>query len=261
MILVDGAYLYGLGQAMQPLHTINENGTYYQVWYSCYLAKSNLEAFITNSVYSGAFRIMVEPAQSLITTLDNISKKAINPNKLDEKLDRTLYYNLLTELREFETVFKAEFRHGNLFLATPKGAYDIRTLIESGELLFPSDFEVLFPEALRDVQDGARCLVYDMYTASGFHFHRANECVLLKYLDSVGAKKPRNRNMGAYIKALEDVDNVPEGIIIYLRNLKDLQRNPLMHSEQSIENVDDALALLNAIHTSITAMMKEIAKQ
>ena len=67
--------------------------------------------------------------------------------------------------------------------------------------------------------------------------------------------------MGAYINALNDVDNVPEEIVICLRNLKDLQRNPLMHPEQSIENVDDALALINAVHTAITAMMKEMAKQ
>ena len=67
--------------------------------------------------------------------------------------------------------------------------------------------------------------------------------------------------MGAHIKALDRVDNVPEEIIICLRNLKDLHRNPLMHLGQSLEDVDDALALINAIHTAITAMMKEMAKQ
>lgn len=170
----------------------------------------------------------------------------------------------MTALQEFESVFKAEFSHGNLFLATKKGAYDIRTLIENGELLFPADFKELFPDALKDVQDGARCLVYEMYTAPGFHFHRANESVLLKYLESVGVEKPENRNMGAYIKALEPSDGAkiaPDEIIICLKNLKDLHRNPLIHPGHSIDNVDDALALINAIHTAITAMMKEITTQ
>lgn len=170
----------------------------------------------------------------------------------------------MAALQEFEIVFKAEFRYGNLFLATKKGAYDIRTLIENGELLFPADFKELFPDVLKDVQEGARCLVYEMYTASGFHLHRANESVLLKYLESVGVEKPENRNMGAYIKALEPsggAKKAPDEIIICLKNLKDLHRNPLMHPGHSIDNVDDALALINAIHTAITAMMKEITTQ
>ena len=264
MILVDGSYLYGLGLSMQPLRTIHENETYNDVLHKCFFAKGNLEAFISNSVYSGAFRLMVEPAQSLIKTLGDIYQEVTKQEKLHEKLDSMLLYNLTTGIHEFESVFKAEFRHGNLFLATQKGAYDLRTLIERGELLFPTNFNELFPEALKDVQDGARCLVYEMYTASGFHFHRANESVLLKYLKSVGVKKPTNRNMGAYIKALEssgDAKKAPDEIIICLKNLKDLHRNPLIHPGLSIDNVDDALALINAIHTAITAMMKEITKQ
>ena len=70
--------------------------------------------------------------------------------------------------------------------------------------------------------------------------------------------------MGAYIKALEssgDAKKAPDEIIICLKNLKDLHRNPLIHPGLSIDNVDDALALINAIHTAITAMMKEITKQ
>ena len=264
MILVDGSYLYNLGKAMQPLHDISENETYSAIWFKCNFAKSNLEAFISNSVYTGAFRIMVEPAQSLINTLDNIYQEATKPEKVNEKLDPMLHYYLTTEFQEFESVFKAEFRHGNLFLAIQKGAYDLRTLIANGELLFPSNFNDLFPEALKDVQEGARCLAYEMYTASGFHFHRVNESVLLKYLDSVGVNRPENRNMGAYIealKALKDKNKFPDEVSICLKNLKDLHRNPLMHPGQSIENVDDALALLNAIHTAITAMMKIITKQ
>ncbi len=261
MILVDGAYLYGLGLSIQPLHTINQKGTYGQVWYNCYVAKNYLEGFITDSDYSDAVRIMVEPANSLIFALETICEEAIKPEKKDKILDPTLFYNLRTVLRDFESVFKAEFRHGNLFLATQKGAYDLRTLFAKGELLFPANFTELFPEAVKDVQDGARCLVFEMYTASGFHFHRANESVLLRYLKSVRAKQPDNRNMGAYIEALKDVENVPKEIIVYLKSLKDLQRNPLMHPGESIDNVDDALALLNAVHTAITAMMREIASQ
>ena len=263
MILIDGSYLYSLGQAIQPLRTIINTETYMSVWQKCFYASSHLNGFVT-SIYKDAFRIMMEPARSLINALADIHLEATKQEKAYQQLDPILFNNLVIALQEFESVFKAEFRHGNLFLATKKGAYDIRTLIENGESLFPSDFATLFPEALKDVQEGARCLVYEMYTASGFHFHRANESVLLKYLESVGIKKPPNRNMGAYIRALEssgDTKKAPDEVVICLKNLKDLHRNPLMHPGQSIDNVDDALALINAIHTAITAMMKEITKQ
>ena len=264
MILIDGSYLYSLGQAIQPLRTITINENYMSVWQKCFYASNYLNAFIT-SIYKDAFRIMMGAG----TVSNNCSWQYTTGNDKTGEGSSTVrpdafFNNLMTALQEFESVFKAEFRHGNLFLATKKGAYDIRTLIENGESLFPSDFEKLFPEALKDVQEGARCLVYEMYTASGFHFHRANESVLLKYLESVGVKKPPNRNMGAYIKALEssgDAKKAPDEIIICLKNLKDLHRNPLIHPGLSIDNVDDALALINAIHTAIRAMMKEIAKQ
>ena len=183
MILIDGAYLYSLGQAIQPLRTITTaNDTYMSVWQKCLYASNHLNDFVS-SIYKDAFRIMMGPAQSLINALGSIHQEAIKQEKAYQQLDSGLHYNLMAALNEFESVFRAEFRHGNLFLATKKGAYDIRTLIENGEVCYSHQIlKELFREALKDVQDGARCLVYEMYTASGFHFHRANESVLLKYL-------------------------------------------------------------------------------
>ena len=36
-----------------------------------------------------------------------------------------------------------------------------------------------------------------------------------------------------------------------LKDLKDLHRNPLIHPEQTLENVDDAIALMNGVHTAV----------
>lgn len=36
-----------------------------------------------------------------------------------------------------------------------------------------------------------------------------------------------------------------------LKDLKDLHRNPLIHPEQALENVDDAITLMNGVHTAV----------
>ena len=120
MILIDGSYLYSLGQAIQPLRTITINENYMSVWQKCFYASNYLNAFIT-SIYKDAFRIMMGPAQSLIIALGNIQQETTKQEKAAQQLDPTLFYNLMTALQEFESVFKAEFRHGNLFLATKEG--------------------------------------------------------------------------------------------------------------------------------------------
>jgi len=43
-----------------------------------------------------------------------------------------------------------------------------------------------------------------------------------------------------------------------IQSLKDFHRNPLMHPEQSLENVDDAIDLMAAIRCSIGYMLAEI---
>ena len=260
VIPVDGSYLYSSGQSIQPLHRITKNYTFKEAWFSCFFARDSLENFLSKSVYTNAIRIMVEPANVLVETIKKIEQEGSDAKKYETKVGEFFVYELTKHLQEFESVFKAEFRQGNLFLATPKGAYDLRALITYGESLFPSNFKELFPKALKDVQDGARCLAFELYTASGFHFHRANESVVLKYLEVLtdGKTKPE-RNMGKYIEALEKA-KAPKQITSCLRDLKNLHRNPLMHPEQSINELDDAISLLNAIQAAIRTMMKEVVK-
>ena len=264
MIAVDGSYLYGLGQAIQPLHGIAKGDHYIEAWLKCYTAKNSLQAFLSDSVFKNAIQVMVEPANALILTLEKMNTEMVENAKQKEKkekIDESVLLQLNTPLQEFESVFKAELRIGNLFLATPKGAYDLRTLIANGESLFPGNAQALFSNvALNDVRDGARCLAFELYTASGFHFHRANESVVLGYLKALGKTVPkRDRNLGNFIKILKDA-GAPAKIISCLRDLKDMHRNPLMHPDQSIDDFGDALLLVGAILGAISAMTKEIEK-
>jgi hypothetical protein len=43
-----------------------------------------------------------------------------------------------------------------------------------------------------------------------------------------------------------------------LDHLVKFHRNPLIHPEQNIETLDDAVALMNSIHTAVVQMLKVI---
>lgn len=264
MIAVDGSVLYDLGQVLQPLKevtvgsTSNAKATYGDMLLDAASASGKLRSFISVDTYSSAIQVMAEPAKQLIGALDRIEMNAVG-GKYEEKIEFADAYKLSTALQAFESVFRAEIRYANMFLPSPKGAYDIRALISNGERLFPQpQFGEHFPDAVSDVQAGARCLAFELFTASGFHFHRANEVVILEYIAKLAKKKyDGQRNMGQYVGALREA-GAPKPILSCLRDLKDLHRNPLMHPEQSIDTEDEAIALLNAIHTAVTAMIREI---
>ena len=147
-----------------------------------------------------------------------------------------------------------------MYLVTPKGAFDLPSLIENGQACFPEELQVKVPESISDIQQGTRCIAFELPTAAAFHLHRANEAVLLRYYDQVsgGQKRPKNRNMGAILKKLEDSNWGAPLVLSSLKALKDFHRNPVIHADQSIEKTDDAIALMNNIHTAIVQMLKEI---
>ena len=261
MIAVDGSYLYDLGQAIKPISSVTRDSTYHDAWFTCYFARISLEGFISESVYANAVHVLVEPANALIATLKEIEDSLHDAKKSKEKIGPLVASQLSGNLQKFESVFRAELKIGNLFLATPKGALDLRKLIANGESLFPENAQALFSTVtLKDVREGARCFAFELYTASGFHFHRANESVVLRYLKALGKTVPKkDRNLGHFIKVLKEA-GAPNKILSCLRDLKDMHRNPLMHPDQSINDFGDALLLVGAIQGAVSAMTKEIAK-
>jgi hypothetical protein len=146
-------------------------------------------------------------------------------------------------------VFGAELAVLPLYGVTRKAGFDLPTLIENGAA-----------EALPDLEQATRCIAFELFTAAGFHLHRANEAVLRRYWDAVtnGATRPASRNMGDYLNELNKLNAGDAKVKAALKDLKDLHRNPLIHPEQTLENVDDAIALMNGVHTAVLNMLKEM---
>ena len=70
-----------------------------------------------------------------------------------------------------------------------------------------------------------------------------------------------NRNIGDYLSKLKELKKGDAKVLAALKDLKDLHRNPLVHPEHSLENADEAIALLGGVQAVIIPMLKEIPAQ
>ena len=260
MLRVDGSYLIDLGTKLGPLERITYSGAVKtDVLYNLIEATTSLRSLLMGSIFN--LRTAYLPGNTCIERLDSIIDELINDPDKDELIEDRHVHIILQEIRDFKSVLRAEFQTYPLYLATPKRGYDIGILTEAGNICFPEDLKNKVPEAVEDITQGTRCIAFELFTASGFHLHRANETVLRKYWNSVKPDKPinlKNRTIGGYLKAMEDNNLQNEKLISSLRDLKDLHRNPLIHPNESIENLDDAISLMNTIQSVMTLMLKDI---
>ena len=65
------------------------------------------------------------------------------------------------------------------------------------------------------------------------------------------------RNLGNYIKKLDELEAGDEKVRATLRQIKDLHRNTLVHPEDVL-TMDEAINLLGIIRSAVAAMLKAI---
>lgn len=161
--------------------------------------------------------------------------------------------------KEYRTVLAAELDSMNIYIITNKGGFDTNALIEQGQLLFPPDLESKVPEALEDIRQGCRCLANETATAAAFHFFRALECVIIRYVRvfSNAEIEKKSRSLGVYIRYLEQSKKCEERVIAVLRQLKDLHRNPLMHPESHLDT-EAAISIVGIVRSAMVEMLSAL---
>ncbi len=253
MIRINGWFLYQLGTVLHSLGNIDPEQKPENASPTVHFARNWLNSYLNTSVFRP--RTSYAKGNELLSLLDEFLKNGINSEKVGY-----FAYSIQACIHQFETVLAAELGLEDLYLVFQKRGYDNKALIDNATILFPDDLIKKVPEAKFDIDQAGKCIAFELITAAGFHLHRANEAVLHRYYDAVikGAERPKGRNVGEYIQTLEKEGCGNPKVIAALKSLKDLHRNPLIHPEQSLESIDDAIALLNAIHSVIVHMLKEI---
>ena len=252
--------LYKVGGAIAPLSALNADSTWAQLWLPSYIALGELERFINQSVYVHAIKSSRGQARALIELLKELSQTADKPDTKNEPIGAMEAYRLSQAVSAFEVVITAEFGLTPIFLITPKRGYELGSLINSGASFFPDSFRWKVPDAISDANLGMRCLAFELQTAAAFHFHRVNEAVLRKYWEALmpGKPHPGNQTTGEYLRALKLARKGSPKVKATLRDIKDLYRNPVSHPGYQLENVDEAIAVFNSIHTAVVLMLKVI---
>lgn len=261
MIKIDGAYLYQFGSRMRAILNITEDTQpIYQVNMATADARRAILEFMLQSVFKQELFPVQQPADALLKELDRYDGDIFEMFSSEGQVSEWDIKSLKEKYRVFENVLHATFRISSMYYVSPKGGYNTQYLTDCGELIFPTELFEKVPEAVADIQQATRCIAFELPTAAGFHLHRANESVLRVYWDHVteGQERPNEGNMGVYLRELNKLEKGKKSIREHLKSIKDFHRNPLMHPEQSLETVDEAISLLAAIRCSIGYMLTEI---
>lgn len=261
---IDGFKLYGLGSALFRISllrgkSLTEKGTTWQQAHSILLiAQATLEGFLKDNAFG--LQTSLGPGKILLETIQSHRERIQHVSSWDNELDSISCAKIQQALTTFMNVIQYELPELPLYLVGKKGGHDTKALIDAGETFFPDDLARKVPAAIPDIQQGTKCIAFELPTAAGYHFHRANESVLRVYFDTVtnGAPRPSDRSIGKYLRAMDDLKAGDASIKASLRDLAKHHRNPLIHPEHSLADVNAAIALMNAVHAVVVPMLGAI---
>lgn len=258
---VDPAYLFENGDAARGVRRLVEGQEIIESWLNLDTAHTAISGCVYQSIYSEHFHApLLAAAHHVITLITEFKEKLFPSEGEGTPLQHWEISKLQGAYTKFETILISELQSIASYIVSRKGGFDTASMVDAGRVFFSADLQVKVPEAVPDLEQAMRCIAFEVPTAAGFHLHRANEAVLRVYWDNVtnGARRPRQNNMGVYLAGLEKLDKGNKSVRAHLQSIKDFHRNPLMHPEQSLESVDQAVDLMAAIRCAIGYMIKEI---
>ena len=244
---IDVHNLVLLGQALQEASKVDEKSTLIDAWISTYELGAALRTLLSGAhVEMGIAR---RYAQDLLGSVDEFYREfdewQNSPPPVQTKLvDWSKQHNFKKQLEEFKTVLAAELRDSAVYHVSRVGIYSTNSLIANAcEKFDPKVRQILSPDTQEQFHQSAQCLAYQLHTACAFHMMRAIETALLDLMRVVARKNfaSLNANWGAYITELEKIRSsksrkkASKETIDLLRQIKDNHRNPVMHTEATLD--------------------------
>lgn len=258
MFRLSGDFIYRLAGQLRPAGTISDTASNLDAYFALTEAVTALESLLTSNplgLQASWFK-----GNELLKLAKEMATQVIGDSSvLTDQLESYRLSMLKAAFTTFEVTLKADLSIANLYILTTKGAYDASTLAEFGLQAFPAHLLLKVPEAANDAKQAARCIAFDLPTAAAFHLHRANEAVVHAYFKAIAPNVPPpvDQPLGAWLAALVKAQ-APEKIVSALRDILKLHRNPVLHPQQSLDDSEEAIALLGSIHTAIRHMLQAI---
>ena len=150
-----------------------------------------------------------------------------------------------------------DLAHQQVYCVFPKRAYDIQILTSDATQIFSVAVQsAMTEEEIYNIREAGRCLAFELPTAAGFHFFRALDSILQRYVRAVKGSLPRNKNWGQYIKILEE-NGVDKKITSVLFQIKEFHRNPIIHPDERL-SVEAALSLVGVAESALSMIVADL---
>lgn len=257
---IDVGYLYELGDAIRSIRIFRHRDfPAYQMWAPLTEARNKLQEFVTRSIFIGNLRAVQARATPLYEALDNLIAKMVRESP--ETISSLDTIRMFEAFDRFEPVLSAELSNLVVYMVVPKGAYNVIALVEEGHRLFPESIAWKAPAAVKDIEQGAKALAFELWSAAAFHFHRANEAILREYYDHAfggPGKRPKNCTMGSMLSKMEKEGKGDKRVIVALNNIREFHRNPNAHPGEFVEDAEQAISLVSAIRAAMSYMLEEL---
>lgn len=271
---MDRAELYRvfeLGGALHPLSSISHTDTLSKVFSIISPARAALSQLLGAAPHARV-DLCVPAANELKVTLDAINQEyfvdkatgkfTYPTDAATKQIDPWNVWSLEKSIQGFEAVFQAEMQTAATYWVPKRGSYSTRDLVDSFERTFLPELHGTIGEAaLHEYRSAGRCFAFGLWTAAGYHSCRAVEAVLRAYyLAFTGKDAKEGQTWHHLIEGLESASSDPKPIdktLFYLRQLKDNERNPLMHVRVVLDE-QDADLLLSAAKMVIVHMAREL---
>ena len=200
-------------------------------------------------------------------------RKLLNENFLElpdgkplpDTVGEYLAKRLRQEVQEFETVLDDELKKLPIFCCDDDaiGNLSVPKLLRGASRGYPAKTRKhLTRLCCGEIDEAAKCLVYERSTAAGFHILRSVELTIIQYLTAIPGfvMPPLNRqNWGQYLQLLKDNGAIKE-VTDHLYNIKDNYRNPLMHPEDTLE-MPDAVSLFSVAQSMNEMLIRDMEKK
>jgi hypothetical protein len=252
MIRISLPFLFEISEQLEGISRLpDKDSPAEEVHIPLYMVQWALENLTGTSLYRPYLRTSWQLSQQLLDAI-----KAITSDSSGQIVKSWQLFGIKNTYAQYKTALLAELGAFNVFFVRQQGGFDMYTLLQSGESLFPTDLRTKVPEALVDAREAAKALAYEVPTACGFHTFRVTEAVLRRYYAHVtgGAAPPKIRNIGVYLNALKQSKKGDEKVLGALKQMTDLHRNPLIHPDVVL-TTDEAIATLGMAISVITAML------
>lgn len=263
MIRLNTSYFYYLGYHIHPLTDFNWNTGGVDAIVQMHLAGQAIQSFLADNIVTAP--LSKNKAWELKAAVDKAMEtvgagQANSPPTTKLNADG---YAISETAKQFEHVLAAELAQSETYVASQKGIFDTKSLVDNADAMFSGEVRIWLPQqSLTDIKNAGRCLAFELPTACGFHLMRGVETAIKHYYFILSGGEEfveAERSWMKYIKRLKD-QGADGKVLSALDQMRELHRNPITHPEVDL-TLDEALMLFGLSQSAIIAIVMDANKR